>query len=163
MPNFPISVPEWECSSRVRLREKIKDTGSMLNDTSVLDLLKKHNSLLDSRLIGIQVGREPSGAVNVELHFRARPDSDFTEIRIKFTSVIEYEVSYEESQEYVDIWDLKFLKLDDGSFYITLDPDPSTLPAAGATVLEQSDTDNLFVRARHMEAFLTHSGAEKEQ
>jgi hypothetical protein len=127
--------------------------------TSV-DLLKDNNTLLDSRLIGL-VGRETSGAVNVELQFRARPDSDFTEIRIKFTAVIEYEISYEESEEYIDIWDLKFLKLDDGSFYITLDPDPSTLPAAGATVLEQSDTDNFFVRARHIEARKSGGGAHR--
>jgi hypothetical protein len=129
----------------------------MIRDASVLDLLKGKNSLLDSRLIGVLVGRDASGAVNVELQFRARPDSDFFEVRMKFTEVIEYEIAYEEAEEYIDIWDLKFLKLDDGSFYITLDPDPSTLPTAGATVLQQSDTDNLFVRGRHIEAFVTQA------
>jgi hypothetical protein len=128
----------------------------MIRDASVLDLLKGKNSLLDSRLIGVLVGRDASG-VNVELQFRARPDSDFSEIRMNFTGVIEYEIAYEEAEEYIDIWDLKFLKLVDGSFYITLDPDPSTLPAAGATVVQQSDTDNLFVRGRHIEAFVTQA------
>jgi hypothetical protein len=66
--------------------------------------------------------------VNVELQLRARPASDFSEIRIIFTAVIEYEIAYEEeAEEYIDVRDPKFLKLDDGSFYITLDPDPLAL------------------------------------
>jgi hypothetical protein len=126
----------------------------LIQDASVLDLLRGHNALLDSRLMGVLVGRDAAGAVNVELQFRGRPDSDFSEIRIHFTQVIEYELWYDEDECHLDIWDLKFLKLEDGTYYITLDPDPSTLPAAGATVQEQSDTDNFFIRAHHVEAFV---------
>jgi hypothetical protein len=127
----------------------------MINDVSVINLLTGNNTLLDSKLIGVSVNHGEATNANVAFRFRARPGSDFSEIRIDFVDVIEYELAYEESERYLDIWDLKFLQLEDNSFYITLDPDPSTLGAAGIVNLRPSDTDHFFVRARHIEAFVT--------
>ena len=127
----------------------------MIRDNAVIDLLTWNNSLLDTVLIGIEITRESLGRADVELKFQARPDSDFSEIDIKFTGVIEFEFSYERQYTFLDICDLKFLKLADGSFYIALDPDPSTLPAAGVTDVQVSETDHFFVRANHIEAVVT--------
>jgi len=128
----------------------------MISDASALDFLKDSNSLLDSRLMGVLIGEEPSGAVNVELKFRALVPDPY-EIRIKLTEVIEYEISYEEKDGYPDIWDLKILKLEDDSFYVALDPDPSIQAAAAVTHTQASD-DHLFVRSRHIEAFVIPGG-----
>ena len=129
----------------------------MYKGPAVIDLLTGSNALLDARLLATSVTQTDSTKPTVELHFRVRHGSDFSEVRIIFTDVMAYEISYEEVENYLDVWDLKFLQLGDGSFYITLDPDPSTLPAAGVTNVRASDTDRFYVRARHIEAFVTKS------
>lgn len=132
----------------------------MIRDDAVIDLLKWNNSLLDTLLIGIEIDRESLGRADVELKFEARPDSDFSKIDIKFTGVIEFEFSYERQDAFLNICDLKFLKLADGSFYVALDPDPATLPAAGITNVQASETDNFFVRAHHIEAIVTKKASK---
>jgi len=123
----------------------------MFSDAAVLNLLTDVNTLLDSLLIGIVV-QESRGDAIVELHFKARVSSKFSEVHIRFTDVLEFEFYYESDERFFDVEDLKFLELKDGTFYLSLDPDPSTLLEAGATELDASDTDHFFVHARHIEA-----------
>jgi hypothetical protein len=129
----------------------------MIEDAAVIDLLTGHNTLLDSVLVGVIVQGAFDAPV-VELKFNARPGSDFSSIRLIFRSIFEFEIAYEADRGFVDVWDFKFLKLKGGSFYITLDPDPSTLPAAGVMDVEASDTDHFFVRAGHIEAVVKKAG-----
>ncbi len=129
----------------------------MIEDAAVIDLLTGDNTLLDSLLVGATV-QGSFDAPSVELSFKARAGSDFSSVTIIFKSILEFEILYDADRGFVDVWDLKFLKLKDGSFYITLDPDPETLPAAGVADVEASATDHFFVRARHIEAVVTKLG-----
>lgn len=130
----------------------------------MLDLLTGRNALLDSKLIAFSVEQGANRNASIELNFEGRAGSDFSEIAIRFIEVIESEISYECTDGYIDIWDYKFIKLADDSFYISLDPDPYTLPSAGVAVVQPSDTDHFFVHARRIEATLTPiSGPEKPQ
>jgi hypothetical protein len=127
----------------------------MICDADVIEMFSGKNALLDALLVAVIVMRNDLGDADVELRFKGRKDSDFTEISIQFTEVAEFEFSYEREDTFLDIWDLKFLILEDGSFYISLDPDPSTLLSAGAAKVEASDTDHFFIRARHIKAAVT--------
>jgi hypothetical protein len=129
----------------------------MIEDAAVIDLLTGDNTLLDSLLVGVTI-QGSFDAPSLELNFKARAGSEFSSITIIFKSILEFEILYDADRGFVDVWDFKFLKLKDGSFYIALDPDPETLPAAGVADVEASDTDHFFVRARHIEAEVTKAG-----
>jgi hypothetical protein len=123
----------------------------MVRDAAVLELLTGNNTLLDTVLTGISVTQDSLWREHVELQFKARPDSDFSEINLRFIDVVDFEFFLEKADAFLDVCELKFLKLNDDSFYLTVDPDPSTLLNAGAKELDASDTDHYFVRARHIE------------
>lgn len=127
----------------------------MTRGQNVLDILTGRNTLLDSKLIAISVAQDVNGNASVELNFRGRAGSDFSEVEVQFSEIIECEITYECTDGFIDIWDYKFIKLADDSFYISLDPDPSTLGAAGVLVIQPSETDHFFVHARHIVATLT--------
>lgn len=75
----------------------------MISDTAVIDLLKDDNTLLDSRLVGESVTQVREENPIVEIRFRARPGSEFSQITITFSDVIAYEISYDESEREVDV------------------------------------------------------------
>lgn len=125
-----------------------------IRDDEVVSLLEGVNTLRDSSLIAISIVGV-FGRPDISMEFDAREGSDFSKVKLKFTEVVSFEFSCGEGEAFLDVWDLKFIKLRDGSFYITLDPDPSTLGAAGVTDLDASDTDGFFVRAKHVEAVAT--------
>lgn len=127
----------------------------MFHDAGVLEILSGADTLLDSQLRSIVVEQSISGGAIVELGFNAREGSRFSFVKIKFTDVFSFEFSYEDGQSFLDVWELKFIRLSDESFYITLDPDPSTLASAGVSILQDSETDRFYVRARHIEAIVT--------
>lgn len=131
----------------------------MIRDSAVLELLSGHNALLDALLTEVIV-RGIERDANVNLRFSARSGSDFSEVVIKFTEVIEFEFEYDEAMVFLDVWDLKFLELKDGTFYIALDPDPATLPSAGVLDVGVSERDHFFVRARHIEAVVVLSSLD---
>ena len=128
----------------------------MICDMAVLKLLTGANTLLDAQLTGINV-RQSGRGVDVDLSFKSRAGSDFPFFCLKFTEVQYFDFSYEEPQVFLEIWEFKFIKLADGCFYLTLDPDPSTLGSAGVEDLQDSETDRFCVRARHVEFVITNS------
>ncbi len=127
----------------------------MTCNQDVLDLLTDRNTLLDSKLVAFSVEQDANRNASIELYFEGRVGSDYSEIAIRFIEIIESEISHECRDGYIDIWDYKFIKLADDSFYISLDPDPCTLPSAGVAVVQPSDTDHFFVHARRIEATFT--------
>jgi hypothetical protein len=129
----------------------------MVRDDAVIHLLAGKNTLRDSVLVGVSIS-ETLGTATVALQFEAREGSDFSEVTLRFKEVVNFAFRYDEESIFLNIWDLKFLKLQDGSFYITLDPDPATLPAAGVVDMDASETDNFFVTARNIEAEVTPIG-----
>jgi hypothetical protein len=129
----------------------------MIFDTAAIELLSGENTLRDSLLIEVVV-REATGRANVELRFAARAGSVFSQVTLRLTEVVEFDFHYDKDYTSFDVWDLKFLQLKDGTYYIALDPDPATLPPACVTEIDASDADNFFVRAHHVEAVVTKSG-----
>jgi len=129
----------------------------MIRDTAVIDLLSGNDTLRDSLLTEVVV-LESTGRANVELKFDARAGSQFSQVALKFTEVVEFKFHYDNDYTSFDVWDLKFLRLNDGTFYIALDPDPVTLPPACVTEIEATSTDYFFVRAHHIEAVVTKTG-----
>jgi hypothetical protein len=127
----------------------------MMRDDAVIELLKKNNSLLDSELTAIAITRNEFGNVQVQLDFELPLKSEFSTVSLKFLDVIEFDFGWDNKFVFVNVGELKFLKLKDYSYYLALDPDPSTTPAAGVTDEHDSDTDNFFVRAQHVEAEAT--------
>ena len=127
----------------------------MISDNAVIELLTWNNSLRDTLLVGVHITRNTLGEADVVLNFNARPDSEFSEIEIRFTDVIELEFGYDQSDAFLNVCDLKFIKLKDDTFYLSLDPDPSTLPEAGVTDVQAAETDHFFVRAHSVQAWVT--------
>ncbi|WBY06805.1 hypothetical protein PIB19_14960 [Sphingomonas sp. 7/4-4] len=123
----------------------------MIANEEVISLLQGKDTLRDASLVRVEIASS-LGVPAILLEFEARAGSTFSRVMIHFDGIIEFSMDFCEGNAFLDIWDLKLLKLDDGSFYLSLDPDAATLPAAGQIVVEPSDTDGFFVRARRIEA-----------
>ena len=126
----------------------------MIRDAAVIELLSGDNTLLDAVLVEVNARCVESGSA-IDLRFNGRRGSQFSDIILTFTEIIKFSVLYEMGDIPLDVWDLKFIRLKDGSYYITLDPDPSTLGAAGVKELDASDTDGFVVHASHVEVAVT--------
>lgn len=127
----------------------------MICDDDVIELLKGTNSLLDAYLLKVHIRDDANGTGSITLKFRPRFGSDFSEISLRFDEVMELEFRSNDGTTRGNVEDLKFLKSADRSYRISLDPDPSTLPAAGVGAVQACDSDNFVVRARHVEAAVT--------
>ena len=127
----------------------------VMHDGEVIDLLGGNgpHSLLDSYLLDVSMRDDPSGSQTITLRFRARPSSKHSEVTLHFTDLVEFGFRSDDGL-LGDVGSIKFLKLPDGSFYISLDPAPSTTQEAGASG-QPSDSDNFVVRSKHISAAVT--------
>jgi hypothetical protein len=117
-----------------------------LAGAAVLEALSGHDSVYDTVIRSIQIGEE-SDKTFVRIQLSGRSDSKYGMIELTLRDVIEY--GFYDSGEWgahpVEM--LKFMALDDGAFYISLDPYDERIE-------RPAEEDNYFVHARSLEAVL---------
>lgn len=110
-------------------------------NAAVLEYLKGSNSLLDSKLVSLQIAEFDAG-LTARLDFRARSGASISRFELKFSG--ELECGFYFSPEFV-FYNVEQVKLEatlDGFFYLSLDPD--------MTVEGASRSDQDFVKARNV-------------
>jgi hypothetical protein len=90
-------------------------------DEQLVKYLSGRNSLLDATLEQIRIFLE-DGSIQVELEFAMRPSSVYRRVTLKFTRVIEYAFSNNDKHGVYYVERLKFFQLENGMYYISLDP-----------------------------------------
>ncbi len=121
-----------------------------MKTTDPLSLLQGKNTLRDSELTSVSIAAS-FGMPELELKFKLTSLSDFDYVTLRFSDIDDFSITYEKDSSFLDVWDLKFLKLEDNSYYISIDPDPETLESAGCTNVKPTAEDRFFVRAKYIE------------
>ena len=91
-------------------------------DKAVLDYLTTSNSLLDSKLVSLQVA-ECDGGMEIEMRFAARPSASNSRLTLKFREVIEFGFYFSSEFVFYNVEQIKFEATASGCFYLSLDPD----------------------------------------
>lgn len=82
----------------------------------------------------------------LDLVLLARPSAEHRNVRLKFVGVVEFGFYYRSDYGFYDVENVKFLMAEDGSFYLSIDPD---MEQSGCS---KSDQD--FVKAMSVELIL---------
>jgi hypothetical protein len=96
-----------------------------ISGVDVLSFLAGRNSLLDAKLASLFIC-ERDDSVAVELFFTARRGAEYDRIRLGFECVMEFDFTYSSDYTFGNVEGLKFAMTDDGQFYLSIDPDPSS-------------------------------------
>src|SRR6266581_6794154 len=89
-------------------------------DSELLNMLSGSNTLLDTALKRVGLFEEDY-ILMMELEFEMRPSSDYRRVVLKFVGVTEY-YFYDENEHLRDVESLKFFRMANGLYYISLDP-----------------------------------------
>jgi len=110
---------------------------------NIIDVLVDNNSILDTVLKEIRIFSNDIESLNIELTLsNFRKESKFTEVRLIFKNVFEYNFYHNKDYIFYNVENFKFLRVNDG-VYISLDPDED--------VNGKSENDMDFIHARDVE------------
>lgn len=117
-----------------------------LSDVDLLSYLTRENSILDGKLAFVGI-KDEGGAVSIQLDVSARSGASYSSIELHFDDVSEFGFTYSHAYVFGTIEEFRFIRMEEGDFYLTLDPDPTShLPSAD---------DGDFVRASGVTGRLT--------
>lgn len=109
------------------------------HDFDVVEYLKGNNSLLDSRLVSLQVSDAGEGA-EMRLSFLSRKGASLRKFELNFSGEMECGFYFSPAFAFYNVEQVKFEVTRDGYFYLSLDPD-LTIPGT-------SNKDQDFVKSR---------------
>lgn len=114
----------------------------ILADEKAFSFLKGSNSLLDSKLVSINIDGAGDG-VRVSLIFNARSEADYKSVKLTFINVSEFGFYHSSNFYFYNVENLKFIHLEDGDFYLAMDPD--------VRLEGRSGEDGDFIKAKSLE------------
>ncbi len=115
-----------------------------MNGKSVIETLTGDNSLLDTEMQSLSVERMTDEQVRVSIVFYSfRNASRFSRVQLVFDRVEEFEFNHSSSYYFYTVSSFKFLQLESGEYYLSLDPDESDIE-------NRSDSDNDFVVGKEL-------------
>lgn len=116
----------------------------IISNDDILSFLQGKNTLRDSELMSFEM-KNINGELAIETFLNLRPDAEFKEIKLKFYEVLECAFYYSANFTFYNVEAFKFIKLENGFFYLSLDPDEKII---GASKFDQD-----FIKAKHIELF----------
>lgn len=90
-------------------------------DEQLVKHLSGRNSLIDAKVKRISIFEEDVILMG-EVQFEMRPSSEYRNLVLKFTDVREYAFYYNQNYSFADVERYKFFRMDNGSYYLSLDP-----------------------------------------
>ncbi len=119
----------------------------LCENEEVLSRFAGKNSLIDSEVEKFEISKI-SESIIVDVHFRMRPSSDWSKVRIRFCGCLHYWFNFSIDRHFYLVDRLKFFRSDDGCFYASFDPYDDS-----ASVSEE---DNDVVYSESIQAYLSN-------